>query len=228
MEKCRKVGIIGAGAGWDKAPYDDPEWEFWSLNNLYRKLDTTKFSRWFELHDFECDKDGDYKRRKVYSYSNMSINDYMKAIADLNIPVYMQQKWGIIPKSRKFPFKAIMKRYGKYFGCSFAWMIGFILHENEKAAEKKVDTIGFWGVDLIGHEYLYQRPTTEYMIGLAKGRGIKIIIGKDSELLRMPFIYALDEDSDLIHLLYTNDMINQMVLWYQGFMVRAWNNDIGG
>jgi hypothetical protein len=50
------------------------------------------------------------------------------------------------------------------------------------------DKIGIWGVDLhCESEYAYQRPNLEYLIGLARGRGIKVFIPPHSALLSHAF-----------------------------------------
>ena len=114
----------------------------------------------------------------------------------------MRKEWKSVPKSKLFPFKAIMKKYGEYFGCSFAWMVAHALYEHEQG--KEIDTIGFYGVELGGLEYFRQRPSTEYFIGKAEGMGIKIDIPATSQLLKMPFIYAYDENFMTIDELYVN------------------------
>ena len=213
----RKIAIVGSASGKDKAPFNDPSWEIWSLNNLYVSMQGKRFTRWFELHDFDY-FNGSYIRRSQDNYAGKTVKEYMQEIASLNIPVYMQKHWDIIPKSRKYPFKAIMKKYGKYFGCSFAWMIALALHEHKS---KPIDTIAFYGVNLSGVEYYYQRPSTEYMIGIAKGMGINIHIHSQSNLLKANWIYAYDEDHQMIHDLYVGSSVTYMqllIMFYQDML----------
>lgn len=221
----RKIAIIGAGLSRESAPYDEKGWEFWSMNNLYRSLPYEKFSRWYELHTFERVRrmtfGSKHKRRGVYRYGSIRVDSYMEAIAGLDIDVYMQKKWKLIPRSKLFPFKGIMRKYGKYFGCSFAWMIAHALYEHEVLG-KTVDTIGLYGVELTGLEYYRQRPSTEYFVGLAEGKGIKIEIPAESYLLKMPFIYALDENFLTIDELYVNppQAVNAMLQYFQEVIER--------
>ena len=88
----RKIAIVGSSTGNDKAPFNDPSWEIWSLNNLYTGLQGKRFTRWFELHDFNMSisADGLYTRRGVDQYSGTTIDKYMKEIASLNIPVSLR------------------------------------------------------------------------------------------------------------------------------------------
>ncbi len=226
----RKIAIIG---GDRISRIDMPKtrkgsaadrWEFWSCNNLYielaspgcahrecKQLSRRKFDRWFELHTFKKRISG-YTRRDINTYSGVSVKEYMEELSELEIPVYMQQKWNIIPKSVKFPFDDIMKHFGSYFGCSFAWMLAFALYEhiNAKNEKDKIKTIGLWGVELKGLEYYIQRPSMEYYIGLARGMGIEVIISKQGGLCAAPWIYAYKEDHKKILEIYTNHNIPEM------------------
>ena len=62
-------------------------------------------------------------------------------------------------------------------------------------------TIGLCGVDIAldgvtgETEYAHQRPSVEYYIGLAEGRGIEIVIPEVSELLRCGYLYGWDNPS---------------------------------
>lgn len=197
----KNIGIIGSKANTRYlAPYGAKDWEFWSLNNLFLVLDTQHFHKWFELHDFQY-KNKTYYRRNSTEYKNESIKYYMMKIADLNIPVYMQQKWDIIPKSRVFPFNEIIEHFKtNYFGCSFTWMIAYILYQHMKG--DKVKKIGIWGTDLDGIEYYHQLPSFVYFLGIARGLGIELVIPEESKLLKIPFVYALAENSQHINDLF--------------------------
>lgn len=205
----RKIALVGSDTGKSEAPFGDKGWELWSLNNLYIGFHAgRKFDRWYELHVFEKtnkyinDEGPDtYIRRGVDIYNTVPVEDYMKDIAKLNIPTFMQKKWDIIPKSEVFPFEKIMEKFStRYFGCSFTWMLAHALYEHMNG--KKVDEIGFYGINLSGVEYYQQRPTLEYFMGIAYGMGIKLTTQNDSELLKMPFVYAYDEDFDMIDALF--------------------------
>lgn len=208
----RKIAIVGSDTGKSSTPFGEKGWEVWSLNNLYYGFHAgRKFDRWYELHVFEPipgnyvyneGEDGDYIRRGKASYGSKSVEEYMKEIGKLGIPTFMQKKWDIIPKSQVFPFEEIIKKFDtKYFGCSFTWMTAHALLEHLQG--KKVDTIAYYGIGLSGVEYYQQKPTLEHMIGRAMGMGINIIT-EESELLKMNFVYAYDEDFETIDLLFAD------------------------
>jgi len=145
-------------------------------------------------------------------YGLLTVKDYMQRIAGLNIPVYMQQEWKNIPKSKVFPFEQLMSFFKtKYFGCSIAWMLALALYEH--LSGQLIKKIGFWGIELTGVEYYHQRATTERFIGYAEAKGIEIVIPEESSLLKMPYIYAYKEDFDLIKDLYGGSG-RSMALWF--------------
>ncbi len=99
------------------------------------------------------------------------------------VPVYMLDHQPDIPMSKRYPIEEVTALVGKtnrgtpYLESSIAYMIA-------QAILERVDRIGIWGVDLhCDSEYAYQRPNTEYLIGLARGRGIKVYIPPQSVLL---------------------------------------------
>lgn len=99
------------------------------------------------------------------------------------VPVYMLEKHTDIPMSERYPMEEITQLVGKtrngtpYLESSIAYMLA-------QAVLERVDRIGIWGVDLhCESEYAYQRPNLEYLIGLARGFGIKVFIPPHSALL---------------------------------------------
>lgn len=201
----RRIAIIGAAISANDLPALNG-WELWSMNNLYRQFPNVRFSRWYELHKFER-VNNRYIRRGVDTYSEEPVWKYMQGIDGLKCPVYMQRKWKNIEESRLFPFKPIMTLYGSYFGCSFAWMLAHALYEHEMGNKAdKVESIALYGVNLGGIEYYYQRPSTEYMIGRLRGKGIAIYISESSTVCKAPYVYALDEDPVFIAAVHQDNM----------------------
>ena len=67
----------------------------------------------------------------------------------------------------------------------------------------KTSTKTFLAEGLASHnsEYGHQRPSCEYFLGLAVGRGIEVEIPKTSDLLKSPFLYGI-EDGGVMRLKY--------------------------
>lgn len=190
-----KTGPSGPGF---LLPYSD-EYELWAVNNLYVKYPNIKWAKWFEFHEIKR-RGFSYYRRGYKHYpinSTQTVNEYLSKINDLGCPVMMRKELKIIKNSIAFPFKELIKKYGDYWGCSFAWITAYAIEQYD------VDEIAYFGVGLNGSEYYYQRPSTEYYIGIAKGRGIKIYIHRSTDLLRGNYMYACDEDPNKVLLLHT-------------------------
>ena len=102
------------------------------------------------------------------------------------VPVYMLGRHEDIPTSVGMDMDAVTKAVGTatghktpYLESSLAYMMAQALLELQPG-----DRIGIWGVDLhCESEYAYQRPNLEYLIGIARGRGIKVYIPPQSALM---------------------------------------------
>jgi hypothetical protein len=61
------------------------------------------------------------------------------------------------------------------------------------AIEFGATQIGLFGVNMAADsEYCQQRPSCEYFIGVAVGRGIKITIPEQSDLLKTAYLYGIE------------------------------------
>lgn len=166
----RKVAIIGrCWSTRSDAPWNDPEWELWTL--AWDPVPLTH--RMFETHL-------NFRR---YLGSQEEGDFHVGGLRMAKVPVVMLETHPDIPMSMKFPMKEIGDLIGKtrqgtpYLESSIAYMVAMAIYE-------KVDRIGIWGVDLhCTSEYAFQRPNLEYLIGLARGRGIKVYIPPQSALL---------------------------------------------
>jgi len=112
------------------------------------------------------------------------------------VPVYMQKKFKSIPNSVRYPFDEIVKYFSpyftdpvhaRYFTNSISFMLALAIYEG-------FQEIAIYGVDLaVTTEYSEQRPSCEFWIGVAVGRGIKVHIPLQSDLLKTRFIYGFEE-----------------------------------
>lgn len=201
----RKIAIIGAAdLITDKPTIKRIQgYELWSMNNLFISLNDIQVDRWFELHHFTR-RGSRYIRRGQDNYGDYpTIKAYLQAINALNIPVYMQKPLAPIEKAVKYPFQKVMRQFKtKYFGCSFAWMIALALYEHLNG--QPISEIRLFGVYLTTYEYYFQRPSTEYFLGIAQGMGIKVRMSNSCNLLKAPWIYAYKENFNLIDTIYVS------------------------
>lgn len=173
-KKLRKIAIVGtAPSSVDEAPYGDNSWEIWSLGANQVKI--KRFTRWFELHTFDA-------LAQANALQPQRVEFFKKIGKDLMIGHENPE----LPDAEMYPKDAIVGMFGKYFTSSIAWMIALAIYEG-------ADQIGIWGVDMIGDcEYSHQRACCEYLLGIARGRGINVAIAPQSPLLRAQRMYAFE------------------------------------
>ena len=193
----RKIALIGKAPDSLKlAPYDQAEWEVWILNTLGFLKEVPRWDRQFELHDLELTKDPAY-------------GEYYNWLAKQTTgPVFLRDtppeefKHGI-----QFPLGEILEKYTHLSGRTYltntvSLMIALAIYEHDSGLP--VGEIGLWGINMAQHgvaggvgnagwftsEYARQRPSVEYWLGIADGRGIKVTIPDQSDLLKSSAIYG--------------------------------------
>lgn len=191
----RKIAIIGkAPSSVALAPYGDPAWEVWILNTLGHAGEVPRWDRQFELHDLELTKAPGY-------------GDYYQWLSKQTRPVYLRDapppefKGGI-----QHPLGEILAHFkdlagGRYITNTVSHMIALAIFEHERGLT--VSDIGIWGVDMAQHalqgaghvgwftsEYARQRPSVEYWLGVAEGKGIRITVPPQSDILKAACIYG--------------------------------------
>lgn len=123
-----KVAILGFTQSFQKAPFGDPSWEIWGLNELY--MFVPRWDRWFELHS-----------RAVYEADKTRVSDHVQKLMGMTCPVYMHQRWDDIPGSVPYPLDAIIQRFGNYFTNTISYMLALAIMEG-------FTEIGVYGVDM--------------------------------------------------------------------------------
>lgn len=158
-----KVAIIGLSATThDLAPWHDPEWQKWGLpwDAYYARMD-----RLFEMHDMRL-LVGEHSKRKP---------GYFQLLEECGVPLYMQEQWN---NALRYPFKEVAQTTGYYWNSSIAYAMALAIHEG-------AEEIAIYGVDMkADDEYGYQKPNMEYLVGLARGKGIKVHIPDESPLCK--------------------------------------------
>ena len=78
-----------------------------------------------------------------------------------------------------YPFDAVAKTIGQpYWNSSIAYAMALAIHEGAQE-------IAIYGVDMDGtDEFGYQKANMEYLIGVARGRGISVYIPPQSALCK--------------------------------------------
>ena len=201
-EKRRKIAIVGSASSTVKfVPWDDHSLEIWAL--AWRSI--PRADRLFDLHAGNFDK----KKR-----ANVQQNYEERLAGFKNTEIYLCEKHPDIPNSVEYPLEAVLKMmgpeldpssHGQYFASSIAFLICLAIYE-------KVDEIHIYGVDFVGQgEYEHQRPNMEYLVGVARGKGIEVYIPKGCALVEFSYIYGyqLPPDAGIVNRAVLTDRLKQ-------------------
>lgn len=204
-----KFAICGfASSTRNQIPFDDPTWEIWGMNQLYRHI--PRADRWFDMH-------------WNWNAELVPGTDHEGWIRDSGIPVYMTQHHAHLPTSMRFPLETLMAHFGgvDYFTSSVAHMMALAIWEIDLMVEARLRrehvasaaeglrrarelygeyTIGLFGIDLVvGEEYFWQKPCAEFWIGTAAiGRGITVHVPKQSALCKQLFRYGYQTEPESV------------------------------
>lgn len=216
VREKNKCYIVGCAGSKELVPWDDPDAEYWGVNNLYGvPLKGAHFDRWFEIHNIWYDKNLNcLLRRGNKDFRGQSVADYLKGLAALNIPVYMQKYWvDAVPNSVPYPLQEVIQFFkDKGLTSDMAkYLTNTISIETALAIREGFKEIQIWGVDMaVGTEYEHQRPSCEFWLGIAQGMGIKIYIPDEADLLKTRFIYGFEETKQMAFNHKTDDMVKNM------------------
>lgn len=216
----RKIAICGFADSKRDAPWGDPSWEKWVVNDLYfhigpwvglpnGQFPPGSVNRVFEVHHLL----GMGPRR------NPTHEQWMRQAApSLGIPIVMQEKREEFPSSVALPRMELMECFGSeafggragcdYITNSISWMIALALFETSEWVDlpdgrkirlcEKGTEIGLWGIDMAADtEFGSQRPSCEFWLGVAKSMGVPLYVPDDSELLKAPALYGFDTSHPL-------------------------------
>jgi hypothetical protein len=192
----RKIALIGkAPDSMALAPYKDEQWEIWILNTLGFLNEVPRWDRQFELHDLELTKD------KAY-------NGYYDWLKVQTKPLILRDAPPAeFAGGAQYPLQDIMQHFSQLAGRTYhtntvSLMIALALYEHDMGAT--VGELGIYGINMAQHaksqgvnaagwfasEYARQRPSVEYWLGVADGRGITVTVPPQSDILKCSCIYG--------------------------------------
>lgn len=171
-KKFRKVAICGTAESLPMAPYDDRDWEIWSISCALTYPAFKRYDRLYEMHD-----------RSYWSQS-----DVLKRIAEAKCEVWMQDAYPEVPMSKRYPLAEVSEGYHKNFTNSIVYMIAHAIYE-------KVGHIALFGVHMAAdEEWGYQRPACEYWLGIAEANGIVVHVQAPTAILKCNYLYGYDKE----------------------------------
>lgn len=192
----KKVAIIGGARSRSRAPYDDQSWEIWAFSSL--RLNTPRFTRWFEMHSLE-DLRGQLRKD---TQRRLSYRSYLRFLQQLTCPVYMQRKHETIPYSVKYPLQEALAAFGRCFTSTASYLLALAILEG-------YETMGVWGIHLTEKTvYARQRPGVEYLLGLARQKGINIYLPP-----KCPLRIPTSPELPVTDILYGYDWMSPRAWW---------------
>ena len=177
----RKIAILGTASHFSQAPFFDDEFEIWILNDMYDIV--PRYDVLFNLHSYEDNE------KHIARVSNTLHIDNLRNITDDDKIIVMQDAYKDIPRAVKYPLQKMLEIHGRKFTSTIAYMLALALDKEE------VDEMHLYGVDMSNEtEYAHQREACAYFIGLARGEGIKVVINKESSLLKVNYLYGYESE----------------------------------
>lgn len=173
-----RVAIVGfAPTSRHMAPYNDPTWDLWGLNEASQLTDLDKDGWWKggETAWFQIHPKWDFMRKH-----NRNDRNHWKWLQtrDPSIPIFMQHNFSDVPGAVRYPIESVIDLVGQYLTSSASYMIALAILMEYKE-------IALFGFEMShDSEYRYQKPGAEYLLGFAKGRGIKVSLPPECSLLR--------------------------------------------
>ena len=209
--KPKKIAILGfAGTSRNLAPFNNPEWEIWGLNALFKEIPwASNFTRWFEFHPY----------KDMISLAAGGGPEYIQFLKQLKIPLYTEIHYEEFPTSVPYPLEKLCEYFhigtdeirrmiknehvemdnvkNPYFTNSISMMMALAIYEMLQE-NSGIEEIGLWGVDMAhSTEYHAQRPSCEFFLGICEGLRImgKLktwTLPKESSLLKTKYIYGYE------------------------------------
>jgi hypothetical protein len=208
MDILEQVYILGKADGWEDAPfyYNHESVQTWGLNThiLTRPLDIV-----FEPHDVEWWLEN-WDKVEAWHKVERGYPKHIEKVNEMEIPYLTLKHYDFIPTSLPYPVGDICKHFGiDYFAGGVDYMIAYAIY-------KRVRKIDIYGVHTTyDNEYDHQKPSLEFWIGVAIGRGIKVKVHDSHSLFKT--MYRGNE--------HTNEGKNPDGLRY-GYFVKPEVNEI--
>ena len=208
----KRCAIIGTAPSWMMCPWKDETLEVWTLNDGYL-LGQPRSDRHYELHPPYQMAFRPRDQRSVSAW-DVPIGAYVRPEGHLEWLrahpklVIMAQTSPAFPRAVAFPKQAVLDWFQPYWpwrltrtgsviaGPDYevstpAWML-------MQAIAEGYGEIHIYGIHLATQwEYQVQRPNFEFLLGLAAGRGVKIVLPQQAPICQSSYRYAFEPKADI-------------------------------
>lgn len=189
-----RVAIVGTAPSWRETPWTDPGLFIMGLNDAW-VLDFPRCDAWWEMHPLDHFYFRKRDQRAVFA-EDVPHGYYVRPEGHIEwlkeqakrIPVFLQQTppkdWPI--NAQRFPIEDYDAKFGPYWASGPAYEVAW-------AIEQGAEEIQIWGIHLATeHEYREQRANFEHLLGIARGKGIKVVMAEQSPVLKHGWKYAYE------------------------------------
>ena len=208
----KRVAIIGTAPSWRECPWTDATLEKWGLNDAYL-IGVPSASRWYDLHPFHQMLFKPRDQRSVAA-SEIPAGAYLRPEGHLEwlktrpFPVYLAEAKPDYPNARAFPKQQILDAFAPFWPMRLtrsgkiqpgpdyevstpSWMLMQAIAEGYRE-------IHVYGIHLATEwEYVQQRPNFEFLLGIAAGTGVKIVLPESAPICKAAYRYAFEPKADL-------------------------------
>lgn len=178
----RKIGIIMDHESWKSAPFDDPEWEFWTIGWKVPQLPRCEVA--FEMH----------KRDQWHLSEYKPLAEYPKFLASFPGILWGTDSQPDVPNMQAYPKAEVIRALGwkaSHFASTISYCLGMAAYRFVTKGD--VDAVGLWGVELCAAgEWAYQRPNANRLVGWLEGAGVEIVVPPECMLLGIPYEYGYE------------------------------------
>jgi hypothetical protein len=175
----KKVCFVARAESWINAPYNENEYEIWSLTDCYTFI--PKADRWFEIHLPNI-----IENLKPRGFEHLN---HLEELNKFDIPVYMIEARPEVKKSIKYPFEQIKEKYPHWWANSLCFMFAL-------AIEEGFTDIYLYGVDMATpYEYEHEMPAIAKWIGFCAAKGINVHVSDESIVKNHKYVYGYEDIS---------------------------------
>ena len=208
----KRVAIIGTAESWKCCPWQDQTLEIWGLNDAYL-IGVPRATRWYDLHPTHQMHFRPPNQRQVPA-GEIPMGAYVRPEGHLEwlrtrpMPTFVNQARPDWPTSHTFPMDAILEWFKPHWPyrltrrgviepgpdyevSSPSWMLMHAIMEG-------YTEIHVYGIHLATQwEYVQQRPNFEFLLGVAAGKGVKIVLPQGTPICKAGYRYAFEPKADL-------------------------------
>ena len=208
----KRCAIIGTAPSWAQCPWPDQALEKWGLNDGYL-LGVPHAARWYDLHPFHQMSFQSRDRRAV-PQAAVPMGAYLRPEGHLEwlktrgFPVYLAEPHPDYPTARVFPKAQVLDFWRAYWplrrnrrgtiaeGPDYevstpSWML-------MQAVAEGYREIHVYGIHLATEwEYVQQRPNFEFLLGVARGLGVQVVLPDSAPICKATYQYAFAPKADL-------------------------------